>query len=198
MLAINEEFLSYQGEGTKTGVRMYFVRLQGCAVGCHFCDTKYTWKKEQATTNEEDIVQRAKDSGARWVCITGGEPLEQNIETLVALLHKAGLEVQIETSGMYFSKVLSEIDHVVVSPKELFSKKELNEDVLNFADEIKCVVTKKEDIDHYLKQYDGCKFAELIFQCVDNSNILAEVIMNRKDVGNWRLMVQQQKVLEIQ
>ena len=52
MLAINEEFYSVQGEGANTGVLQYFVRTQGCAVGCYFCDTKYTWKASEATVKE--------------------------------------------------------------------------------------------------------------------------------------------------
>lgn len=43
---INEMFQTLQGEGYFTGVPAIFVRLQGCPVGCSWCDTKHTWEKE--------------------------------------------------------------------------------------------------------------------------------------------------------
>lgn len=199
MLAISEEFDSYQGEGTLSGTRMYFVRTQGCAVGCHFCDTKFTWKKEDQTTHEEEIVKRAVESGCSWVCITGGEPLEQNIVPLIDLLHKAGLLVQIETSGMYIDHdALALIDHVVVSPKDLFSKKIPADEVTRYADEVKCVITKDEDIDYYLNKYS--KFVGTrILQPVDSNPEVAQLVLNRpaKAIQKWLLMTQQQKVLNL-
>lgn len=41
---INEMFQTLQGEGYFTGVPAIFIRLQGCPVGCAWCDTKHTWK----------------------------------------------------------------------------------------------------------------------------------------------------------
>lgn len=42
---INEMFQTLQGEGVYTGVPAIFIRLQGCPVGCSWCDTKHTWDK---------------------------------------------------------------------------------------------------------------------------------------------------------
>lgn len=201
MLAISEEFESYQGEGTLTGTRMYFVRTQGCGVGCYFCDTKYTWKEEDAVTKEEDIVARAKATGVKWVCITGGEPLEQDLTLLVKLLHGEGLLTQIETSGMYYHEVLNNIDHVVVSPKDLFAKKgiEPNDLITEHADEVKCVITKQSDIDYYINKYKDFSGTK-IFQPVDSKPEIANLVqdMKAKEVGDWLLMSQQQKVLKLQ
>lgn len=41
---INEMFQTLQGEGFYTGVPAIFIRLQGCPVGCSWCDTKHTWE----------------------------------------------------------------------------------------------------------------------------------------------------------
>ena len=41
--AINEIFKSIQGEGSYTGSPVMFIRLQGCSVGCAWCDTKHSW-----------------------------------------------------------------------------------------------------------------------------------------------------------
>ena len=40
---INEIFQTIQGEGVFTGLPAIFVRLQGCPVGCPWCDTRHTW-----------------------------------------------------------------------------------------------------------------------------------------------------------
>src|SRR5690349_3622570 len=99
LLAINEEFYSIQGEGLHTGIPMYFVRTQGCGVGCYFCDTKYTWRPSQQDIHEDDIVSRAVSSNAKWMCVTGGEPYEQDLTTLISLAKQSGLNTQVETSG---------------------------------------------------------------------------------------------------
>jgi organic radical activating enzyme len=40
---INEMFQARRGYFT--GVPAIFIRLQGCPVGCAWCDTKHTWDK---------------------------------------------------------------------------------------------------------------------------------------------------------
>ena len=45
MLKINEIFDTIQGEAFYTGTPATFIRLQGCPVGCHWCDTKHTWSE---------------------------------------------------------------------------------------------------------------------------------------------------------
>ena len=201
MLAINEEFVSYQGEGMQAGVKMYFVRLQGCSVGCHFCDTKYTWKSKTPEVKEEDIVKRAKESGCEWVCLTGGEPLEQDIRLLLICLKAANLKIQVETSGMFTSKELRKIDWVTVSPKNLFAVKgiEFLRSIMSYCDELKCVITKEEDVDFYIKYFKDIAFdvPYKIFQPVDNSPQIADMLLKRDDIGEWRVRCQEQKILEL-
>lgn len=40
---VNDIYPCIQGEGVLTGTPMIILRLQGCSVGCSFCDTKETW-----------------------------------------------------------------------------------------------------------------------------------------------------------
>jgi len=200
MLAINEEFESFQGEGFHTGIRMYFVRTQGCDVGCYFCDTKYTWRGGLQETDEYDIIRRASKTRAEWICITGGEPLEQNISDLVHLAHDNKYKVQIETSGMYYNPIVEKIDWVCLSPKELFAKKGMKMalGILNYTDEVKCVITSKDDITYYLDQYRDFKGVKT-FQPVDNKPELAEMVLNMssKLAGEWKVMCQQHKLLKL-
>lgn len=102
-LRVSEIFLSLQGEGPSAGVPAHFVRLQGCDVGCHWCDSKYTWDfaggRQLAI---EEILERARALGeADLLVITGGEPLVQTavdrlIERALELWHR----VEVETSGI--------------------------------------------------------------------------------------------------
>lgn len=198
MLAVSEEFVSLQGEGFMSGQKMYFVRTQGCSVGCYFCDTKYTWKESDQTTKEDDIIRRALDSKVEWMCITGGEPLEQDLTALVLKAQTKKLKVQIETSGQFFHPIVNDIDWVTVSPKDLFSKlnPKTNELFVVKAHEFKCVVTKSEDVDYYLKtfgHFNGIKH----FQPVDNNPAIACMMKDRDDLGDWRVTCQQQKVFNL-
>jgi len=179
---------------------MYFVRTQGCGVGCYFCDTKYTWKKGEDTTDEYDIIRRANKTQAQWICITGGEPLEQDITDLVHLAHDSNYQVQLETSGMYYNPIVKKIDWVCVSPKNLFANKGITfaGEILNNTHELKCVITKESDIQFYMDQfreYHGLK----TFQPMDNKPDLAEYLLSLSGpkIAEWRLMCQQHKIMNL-
>jgi 7-carboxy-7-deazaguanine synthase len=199
-LAINEEFYSIQGEGLHTGLPMYFVRLQGCEVGCYFCDTKYTWRRtpKDQLIMEDDIASRALDSGAKWVCITGGEPYEQDLSNLVDLLHSENLRIHIETSGTEWQAL--NIDWICLSPKDLFSKKKTLAMFKKFCNEIKVVVTKPEDLEYYIKEYyphtDSVK--QMIIQMVDNNQEHLHQYLERiRLLPNTRIMLQCHKIMNL-
>lgn len=100
---VSEVFLSIQGEGPSAGTPAHFVRLQGCDVGCHWCDTRYSWPLDGgAAVAEPELWERARSLGeAPLLVVTGGEPLQH--PDLAALLGEA-LErwprVEVETSGV--------------------------------------------------------------------------------------------------
>jgi 7-carboxy-7-deazaguanine synthase len=102
-LRVSEVFLSLQGEGPSVGTPAHFVRLQGCSVGCRWCDTKYSWDAaggRQITVAA--LLDEALELGpAPLLVVTGGEPLES--PAAAALLERA-LErwerVEVETSGV--------------------------------------------------------------------------------------------------
>lgn len=119
MIPVNEVFETIQGEAFFTGTPAVFVRLQGCAVGCPWCDTKHTWelrpeaeipveqmfdKIDDAQTfaivdDDELALQIATRFSSMHVVITGGEPCQYDLGRLSSALIAAGYEVQVETSG---------------------------------------------------------------------------------------------------
>ena len=99
---VAEVFHSIQGEGATAGAPAVFVRLQGCSVGCRWCDTKYSWDPEGGRAAD---LPRILDEVAAYRCgrviVTGGEPLESPLfAPLLAALGERGLAIEVETSGV--------------------------------------------------------------------------------------------------
>ena len=102
-LRISEVFLSLQGEGPSAGTPAHFVRLQGCDVGCHWCDTKYSWEFGAGQAIDfEELWRRARELGeSRLLVVTGGEPLEHpGVEALLEQALEGWERVEVETSGI--------------------------------------------------------------------------------------------------
>jgi 7-carboxy-7-deazaguanine synthase len=100
---ISEVFLSLQGEGPSAGTPAHFVRLQGCSVGCAWCDTKYSWDASGGQALEtEELWTRARALGdASLLVVTGGEPLEHpGIARLLEQALTRWARVEVETSGV--------------------------------------------------------------------------------------------------
>jgi len=119
-MRISEVFLSLQGEGPSAGTPAHFVRLQGCTVGCRWCDTKYTWDPDggRAATPDEAWAEARALGEAPLLVVTGGEPLEH--ADLAALLADAAARwprVEVETSGLAPPPVSLPNLHWNVSPK---------------------------------------------------------------------------------
>jgi len=106
---INNIYYGIQGEGVYQSIPMVFVRLAGCNLitKCSFCDTSYAWNpKDGEELSLEGVlgaIRRLSPYLKSWVCITGGEPLWQEIELehLVRGLKKASYKVTIETNGSF-------------------------------------------------------------------------------------------------
>lgn len=111
--AVNEIFYSLQGEGFFTGVASVFVRFSGCNRRCAFCDTDFSASRPMTV---DEIMNEVKSYPARRVIFTGGEPLLQVDDMLVAALKSEGYFISVETNGTL--PVPSAIDWVTCSPKE--------------------------------------------------------------------------------
>jgi 7-carboxy-7-deazaguanine synthase len=98
-LKLTEIFRSLQGEADTVGIPTVFVRLTGCPLRCHYCDTAYAFHGGQWWTLPE-ILARGAELEVRHVCVTGGEPLAQAaVHELLAALCDVGYRVSLETSG---------------------------------------------------------------------------------------------------
>lgn len=98
-LRITEIFYSLQGETSTTGLPTVFVRLTGCPLRCHYCDTEYAFYGGEKRSFE-DILAEVDSYGARYITVTGGEPLAQpNCIPLLEALCDKGYIVSLETSG---------------------------------------------------------------------------------------------------
>ncbi|MCK9579468.1 MAG: radical SAM protein [Methanoregula sp.] len=99
-MKIAEIFRSLQGEGKNQGKPCLFIRLAGCNLRCHWCDTpaSLTGGMEMSL---DAVLEQVWRTNPPYVCITGGEPLLQadELEPLLASLHKRGTAIDIETNG---------------------------------------------------------------------------------------------------
>ena len=98
-MVITEIFKSIQGESTYAGLPCLFVRLTGCNLRCHWCDTAYAFHGGQKMSVGE-VLARLRDLGGNLVELTGGEPLlQQEVYPLTDQLLAQGFRVLVETSG---------------------------------------------------------------------------------------------------
>ncbi len=114
-LDVQSIFPTLQGEGPYAGHPAVFIRLGGCNLACHFCDTEFESFKPMALAAMLDKVDEL-GGRARLVVITGGEPLRQNIIPLCDALLAQGLTVQIETNGTLFQPLPPDVK-IICSPK---------------------------------------------------------------------------------
>ena len=76
-----------------------FIRFTGCDLRCQYCDTAYAFHGGTEMGRAE-ILDRVARYGARFVCLTGGEPsLQKELPELAQELLDRGYEVSIETHG---------------------------------------------------------------------------------------------------
>ncbi|MBK9187146.1 MAG: 7-carboxy-7-deazaguanine synthase QueE [Moraxellaceae bacterium] len=151
-LRLTEIFYSLQGEARSVGVPTVFVRLTGCPLRCQYCDTTYSFTGGEKYSLEQILAQVAS-YGARYVCVTGGEPLAQpNCLLLLTALCDAGYNVSLETSGaLDVSQVDVRVSKVLdlKTPDSGESHRNLYDNVPHLTphDQIKFVICSKRDYD---------------------------------------------------
>ncbi|MGH8671976.1 MAG: 7-carboxy-7-deazaguanine synthase QueE [Burkholderiales bacterium] len=150
MLRVNEIFFSLQGETSRVGLPTVFVRLTGCPLRCGYCDTAYAFHEGESMPVEQ-ILQQVACHQARYVTVTGGEPLAQKeCHDLLYALCDAEYSVALETSGaLDISTVDARVSRIVdiktPGSGEVEKNRWENLDVLTPRDEIKFVLCDAGD-----------------------------------------------------
>lgn len=136
--AVKSVYYTIQGEGMNAGRAAVFLRFSGCNLwsgraqdrgkgsgGCsQWCDTDFVgvdgvgggrYETAQALAGAVNAAWPRVPDSKRLVVCTGGEPLLQLDDSLVAALHADGFEVAVETNGTRIPP--AGVDWVCVSPK---------------------------------------------------------------------------------
>tara|TARA_B110000003_G_scaffold100063_1_gene102255 strand:- start:305 stop:946 length:642 start_codon:yes stop_codon:yes gene_type:complete len=210
--AVKEIFYSLQGEGAHAGRPAIFCRFTGCNLWsgkekhradaiCSFCDTDFVGTDGEGGgdfSQAADLAKRVKeywptsivDAIHPYVVCTGGEPLLQLDEVLIAAFHAEGIEVAIETNGTL--PIPEGIDWICVSPKSGSTI------VVERGDEIKLVYPQDGhqpgDFTHLKFDYF---FLQPMFDDTENNNV-NETINYCLKHPRWSLSLQTHKLLGLQ
>lgn len=151
LMFAEDAYIGIQGEGRFVGLPMLFVRLQGCNVGCAWCDSRYTWKPFNQNKVPEGIVNKTigevtldqfaeilSNNPAKHIWITGGEPTLQAsalgnfLEALKPLLQARNKRIHMCTAGWIWNeKLMKNIDHCTIDVKPPSSETQSKESFLD-------------------------------------------------------------------
>ena len=209
--AVKEIYYTLQGEGANAGRAAVFLRFAGCNLwtgrqedrslgpSCSaWCDTDFLGTDGPGGGRFETAAQLAAavkslwPAGAqskRFVVCTGGEPLLQLDDALIAELHAARFEIAVETNGTLAAP--SSIDWLTVSPKA-------NCDLmLTMGDELKLIFPQPGAEP---QRFEGLDFHHFFLQPMDgpdgvrNTRLTLEYCLA---FPQWRLSLQTHKILQI-
>jgi len=149
-LNVSEIFLSIQGEGTRAGRPCVMVRLAGCNLRCHWCDTAYAQSGGRQMATDE-ILHAVAHHRYKLVELTGGEPLLQpGSLNLLARLCDAGCQTLLETNGSLDiagvdPRVVRIMDIKCPSSRQSEHNRLANLHCLTQRDELKFVIAGRQD-----------------------------------------------------
>ena len=169
-MRVFEVFRSLQGETTRVGVPMDFVRLAGCDLRCAYCDTPEARDPAagRAMTVAE-VVASLPSPALPWVMVTGGEPMLQveEVNALVEALTDGGRKVLVETSGAHPIGALNPKAHRIVDIKTPGSGMAdrvcwANLRALRPQDEVKFILTGRADYEWAREVVSRHRLAETV------------------------------------
>ncbi len=207
--AVKEIFYTLQGEGANTGRPAVFCRFAGCnlwsgreqdreTATCRFCDTEFVgtdgpgggrFDTADALAAAVARAWPSHERAGRFVVCTGGEPLLQLDDALVAALHREGFVIAIETNGT--QPAPDGIDWICVSPK---AEAEM---LLDTGDELKLIFPQRGAAP---ERYEHLEFDHFFLQPMDGpqrSENTALAIRYCLEHPRWRLSLQTHKLLGI-
>jgi 7-carboxy-7-deazaguanine synthase (Cx14CxxC type) len=190
----------------QAGSRAVFLRFAGCnlwsgreqdraAAQCTFCDTDFVGidgpgggkfeSAESLAAHVESLWGVGRDQ--RLVVVTGGEPMLQLDDALVAALHERGFKVATETNGTL--EATAGLDWVCVSPKAG------TEIVQRSGDELKLVWPQAGIDPAELEAWDFDHFLVQPMDCAERQAALDAAIALAMQRPKWRLTLQAHKVV---
>jgi 7-carboxy-7-deazaguanine synthase len=149
-LLVTEVFYSLQGEGNTVGIPTVFIRLTGCPRRCTYCDTAYAFYGGKRKGIDQ-LLHDVCSYGARYVTVTGGEPLAQpSCYPLLRSLNDTGYQVSLETSGTIplgdiDARTVVVMDLKTPSSGEMMHNCYANIEHLSAKDQIKFVIGDMDD-----------------------------------------------------
>jgi organic radical activating enzyme len=169
MYFIAETFESIQGEGNFAGVNALFIRFQHCNLNCSWCDTKFTWRKNEKlqALSAEEVRRIIADSSAHHVILTGGEPTlyeldklvlegkKYHVETNGTIIPTAILDCTLRDGSHFVREAMNEAVvkefNWVVSPKMANAGQEINKEAIRFFAKadwgvFKFIIQNREDL----------------------------------------------------
>ncbi|HEX7749122.1 MAG TPA: 7-carboxy-7-deazaguanine synthase [Bordetella sp.] len=206
--AVKECFLTLQGEGMQAGARAVFLRFAGCnlwsglerdraTAQCQFCDTDFVGTDGEGGGKFADARTLAAAIAACWgngaenryVVFTGGEPLLQLDDALVAAVHAQGFTIAIETNGTIAPP--AGIDWICVSPKGT------SQVVVTRGNELKLVYPQLQALP---ERYAHLDFEHFFLQPMDGPARVANterIVRYCLQHPQWRLSLQTHKYIGI-
>jgi|TARA_R110000822_G_scaffold59736_24_gene149057 7-carboxy-7-deazaguanine synthase len=189
ILRITEIFYSLQGESSNVGLPTVFVRLTGCPLRCHYCDTEYAFYggERQSITA---VIEKVASFKAVQVCVTGGEPLAQKAcIPLMEALCDQGYQVSLETSG---ALSVAEVDPRVVKVLDLKTpasgevSRNLYENMayLQSSDQVKFVICDRQDYEWARLKIDELKLADKVENILFSPSVGQQ---NATELAEWIL-----------
>jgi 7-carboxy-7-deazaguanine synthase len=198
-LRITEIFYSLQGETRTVGLPTVFIRLTGCPLRCQYCDTSYAFQGGQ-WMDFAAILAEVKKYPAKYVTVSGGEPLAQkSCHDLLQLLCDEGYEVSLETSGamdmgLVDPRVVKVMDIKTPGSKEVEKNFWQNIESLLPHDQVKFVICDRADYDwtkDIIQQFNLAERCQLLFSP-------SHTELKAGELADWILHDQLQVRLQIQ
>ena len=198
-LRVSEIFYSLQGESQTVGLPTVFIRLTGCPLRCGYCDTSYAFSGGERLTLSE-ILKRVTAYDARYVTVTGGEPLAQrDCWLLLKMLCDAGYTTSIETSGavdirQVDKRVSTVMDIKTPGSGEVERNLYENLDLLKGKDQVKFVITDRADYEwsrHFIEKNKLPDKVEILFSPVHGE-------LDPAEMAKWILSDNLQVRMQIQ
>jgi 7-carboxy-7-deazaguanine synthase len=212
-MQVVEKFVSINGEGRNAGQLAVFIRFKGCNLQCSYCDTKWanSSNAECVELSPQEVVKYIKSTGVDMVTLTGGEPtLQKDFHTLLELLSKEKLSVEIETNGStdiskfcdIYNRASFTLDYKCPSSGMESSMLLTNYQYLDKSkgDVVKFVVGSMEDLDkmvHIVEEYALLKRCYIYVSAVFGKIELSDIVeyMKAHNLNGVSLQLQMHKFI---